>query len=179
MWKFYQEMTTTKIVIISIMKKIIFSLLFVFSFLASSGQKDNSIYLKVNNNSFWPAFLGYKAVLGFKSKDDRFRHDNYYFDITYNTLDHQSLYSLGIPININAIDYIDNPLEYFKDLKPYELHERFSLYKNIYIITEIPKDRLLMLKDKTKTHLMFSTSYGGTQKNVTWINNTGKKLIDQ
>ena len=161
------------------MKKIILLLFVSLYFLSSNSQSDNTLYLYVNNQSFWPAALGYKAVLGIKSKDVRFWHDNYYFKINYRDIDYQTLYSLGTPIDISTIDYINDPLKYFKNYTNWELHEKFSLHKFIFIITEIPENKLAKEKDKTKTYIMFPANYVGTQKNATWMNNTGKRFIDQ
>lgn len=160
------------------MKKV-FVIIFCFFYVNMFSQENEKIYLYVNHNSFWPALLGYKAVIGIKSKDKRFMHDNYLFKIDYKDLDYQTLYSLGIPVNISNIGYIENPAEYFRNYSNWELHEKFSLYKTIFIITKIPKKKLEQMDDKSKTYIMFPAHYRGTQKNTTWVNNTGRKFIDQ
>lgn len=160
------------------MLKKILGILITVVYFVSYAQENDKLCLYVKNKDFWPANQGYRAVLGFKSKDKRFSHDNYYFKINYIDLDYQSLYSLGFPVNIDKIKYIDNPIEYFKGNTNWQLHEKFSLSKSIFIVTEIPEIKLEKEKDKSKTYIMFSATYIGTQKNATWMNNTGKNFIE-
>ena len=126
------------------MKKLIFSIIFSISILTSfsQGNSDDKLYIYVNNKSFWPAMLGYKAVLGIKSIDKQFSHDNYYFKISYHGIDYQSLYSLGNTINTDSLDYIKNPIKYFENLTICEVHTKLSLYNQVFIISEIPKSKL-------------------------------------
>lgn len=163
------------------MKKIALIILFcsvVFSF-AQQKRDNNKLYIYVNNNDFWPAILGYKAVFAIKSKDKRFSHDNYFFKISYTTVDYQSLYSLGTLTDISDLDYVEKPSEYFSELSVCELHDKLSLYNEIFIITEIPKSKLDKQVDKSKTHIMWSARYDGTLKDFTWVNPTHKNFIDE
>lgn len=168
------------ITVIIKMKKLIFAILLSSSILISFSQdiSDDKLYIYINNKSFWPALLGYKAVLGIKSNDERFSHDNYYFKISYRTLDYQSLYSLGEAINIDTLDYIKDPIEHFKDLTVCELHTKLSLYNQVFIISEIPESKLELLEDKSKRYIMWSAQYSGTNKDVTWVNPGKKPLIE-
>jgi len=161
------------------MKIIITLFLSFYSLITFSQEKyDEPLYIYVRNSDFWPELLAYKAVFGIKSKDKRFQSDNYYFKISYHDIDYQSLYSLGTPINKDGINYIKKPDKYFKDYSNCELHNMFSLYKRIYIVTDIPKHKLAKEKDKSKTYIMFYASYAGTQKNIVYTNVTGRDFID-
>lgn len=153
-------------------------LIFYSSTLLSQEDKQDKLYIYINNKSFWPAMLGYKAVIGIKSKEREFSHDNYYFKISFNDLDHQSLYSLGTTINIDSLDYIKNPVKYLENLSVCEVHNKLSLYKQVFIITEIPKSKLDKEEDKSKKYIMWSAQYAGTNKDVTWVNPTNKPLIE-
>jgi hypothetical protein len=164
------------------MKKIVY-LLFVGLFFTSGysqekNKKKEDIYIYVNNSRFIGAVLGYKAYFSITSNDKRFQSDNYYFKIPFHGLDYQSLYSLGTPTNLDNIDVV-KPEDYFKNKTNCELHTEFSLYKQIYIITDIPKHRFKHGKNKTKKYIMFYAKYRGSVKNIVHTNMTSKNLIDE
>jgi len=164
------------------MKTIVYIILLgiVLSPLYSQNKKENhfeDIYIYVKNDHFIGDALGYKAYFGLKNKDERFMADVYHFKIDYKSLDYQSLYSLGKPININSIDYI-TPIEYFKDKSNCDLHTELSLYKRIFIITDIPKNKLKKQKGKMKKHIIWQATYAGSIKDIVYTNMTGKILLE-
>ena len=140
-------------------------------------NKSETLYLYVPNNAFIGGVLGYKAYFTIASKDKRFSHDNYYFYINYGSLDYKSLYNLGEEISVNSIEQI-NPGKLFKDLDYCELHSALSLYKRIYIVTDIPKSKLKSESESSKKYMKWLVDYSGSIKNVVHTNMTGKNLID-
>ena len=131
----------------------------------------------MKNDRFIGDILAYKAYFSLPSGDERFQGDNYYFKIGFRSLDYKSLYSLGKPVNIDSIDYI-NPYIHFKDKTNCELHTELSLYKRIFIITDIPPSKLEKEKDKSKKHIIWYSKYHGTLKNIVHTNMTGKILLE-
>jgi hypothetical protein len=162
------------------MKKIMHSLILSFFLTTAFSQKSNNdddIYIYINNKNFIGDALGYKALFYMSSEDKRFQSDNYYFKIDFTELDYQSLYSLGTPIDISALNYIV-PKDYFKDKSNCELHTELSLYKRIYIITDIPENKLIKEKDKSKKHIIWYTTYAGTLKDYIYTSASGKTLLE-
>ncbi|PSG89940.1 hypothetical protein [Aurantibacter aestuarii] len=164
------------------MKKsiIIISLLLV-SVLVTAQDKirnSNELYIYIENTNFISGVLSYNAYFSIPSIDKRFQGDNYYFNIDYRGLDYKSLFSLGNVIDINTIEYV-NPITEFKSMSNCELHNLLSLYKRIYIITDIPKSKLISNKDSSKKHILWYTNYNGTQKDVVHTNITGQNFIDE
>lgn len=150
-------------------------LVVLFSF--SQEKKYDEVYIYIENDQFIPDILGYKAYFSLPSEDKRFQSDNYYFRISFPTLDNQSLYELGESIDIETVKWI-NPYKYFEEKSNCDLHSLLSLYKRIYIVTDIPKNKLKNLKDKSKKYIMWYTHYAGTIKNIVHTNMFGKILLE-
>lgn len=119
------------------MKLIFLILLIIFTFSTSLKEDSEATYLLISNKNFTPDLLGYKAFFSIKSTDKRFQGDVYKFRIDYKSLDYQSLYSLGTLVDLDTIHYLQ-PEKAFKSISNCELHEKLSLLKNAYIITELP-----------------------------------------
>ena len=165
---------------VHINKKIVYIILLVLisSSIHSQNKEESNyddIYIYVKNDRFIGDVLGYKAYFSLYSPDERFQADNYYFKIDFRSLDYESLYNLGKPINIDSINYID-PYVHFKGKTNCDLHTELSLYKRIYIITDIPHSRIRNKEDKK--HIIWHTTYAGTLKNIVHTNMTGKILLE-
>ncbi|WP_223033142.1 hypothetical protein [Hanstruepera marina] len=137
----------------------------------------DEIYIFINNKNFRHDVLGYKAYFDTKSDDKRFQSDNYSFRIDYKTLDYISLYNLGKLVNKDSISYID-PLDYYKGKTNYEIHIELSLYKRIYIVTNLPEKMLIENPELHNKLIIWSTSYAGTVKDVSYMSYSGKNLLE-
>ena len=156
---------------------VVLSCSFNFSYSQENKKIYDDIYIYVDNSNFIGDVLGYKAYFDLKSRDSRFQSDVYHFKIDFKAVDYQSLYSLGKPINIESVNYI-NPKETFKNKSNCDLHTELSLYDMIFIITDMPKTKLSKEKDNSKRHLMWFVKYAGTIKDVIYTNMSGKTLLE-
>jgi len=160
------------------MKKIFAIILLVLlsqSIFAQEKTEYKDLYILSDSESFTGELLRYRAIFYVKSEDERFSHDNYYFDINYHDLNDIPLYKLGKLIDINTIDYI-NSKDFFKAKSNCELHEELSLmHKNgtrIFIISKLPDSNLLRKEGvidndyKTDEYMVWFANYSGTRKDV-------------
>ncbi|MDT0295791.1 hypothetical protein ACFQ3R_07770 [Mesonia ostreae] len=161
--------------------KFLYIILFLFlSFKVFSQEKEinEKVYIYIESAQFTWDVLGYKAYFHIKDESDTFNYDSFFFRIDYPNLDEHSLYSLGTKISVEDIEIL-KPQDYFHKEKFDSIHTALSIwnkYKSLYIITEIPKERMISEPDKKNKYMIWPTSYVGTMKDF-FITSKTKSLI--
>lgn len=110
---------------------------------------------------FLGSLCGFSTIIDIPSRDKRFNFDTYYFgfdNVTYFTLLESGLEKVSpkdfeqeVSIDTINLSYIKN----FKSIDPYELHEKLSLTKKIYLVTK-----------KNRKYVCYRILYKGTAKKV-------------
>lgn len=150
------------------MKKIGLFFILLFFFMANGfSQEKEELFILLD---YWNIRLvsgyDYKASFSLKSKDPRFDRDSYIFYIVNKQpFEEIPLYDLGQYVNLDTINYIKP--EYYESHPPCQTHIELSLAKRIRVISKIPKDKLLELKDEKSEYMIWYVFYYGTVKD--WV----------
>ncbi len=117
----------------------------------------------------------YQTSFSLKSEDKKNSHDNYLFKIIKQDYNQTKLFEIGTRINADSLKITD-PKQFFSGKDNCEIHAELSLTNtsrnkaSIFIVTEIPPERMLSETDKTKKYLIFEAIYNGTVKDSVFTN---------